>query len=214
VTPEPVRSAFIRFTDPLEGYCPFPYTDDVGLVTCARGKLIDPGPRRMTPDAPIGASTPAWALPLPWTVAGVAATPETVSNAFWAVKRAWPRVQSFACAGLTTIRLSRDAVDQLTLEQLDEMWASALKYFPDLGAAPPPAQLGVLSMSWAMGGAFEAGYPHFDAAVLAKNWALAAAQCSMNKSPVPVERNRRNRLLFLAAAAGAPLTPDTWNLVQ
>lgn len=207
VTPEPVRSLFIPFTDPLEGSERCMYTDITGLVTTARGKLIDFGLRRKTPTDDLGPTGPAPAATLPWKFAsGAPATVTAVSQEWWRMKHFWPKTQSDACRRIATVFLDQVDVDRLTLEQLDGMWDQALKYFPGLAADPPPAQLGVLSMSWAMGGAFESGYPHFDAAVLAKDWTTAAAECLMNKYPVPTARNRKNQALFLAAAAGAPLT--------
>lgn len=197
------RDAFIPLTDKFEGKCPYPYTDRVSLVTTCRGNLIDGGSRRTYATDPLGMTGPGPALALPWqNQDGSASSVQEISDDWWRVKNAWPKVQSVACERLTTIRLSEAAMDALTYKVLDQMWAAALKYFPSAEDWPACAQLGVLSMCWAMGGAFEQGYPHFDAAANAKDWATAAAQCLMTKPPVPVARNAANVKLFRGAASG------------
>jgi hypothetical protein len=197
------RAAFPAFTRALEGDCPYLYTDRVGLVTCAWGDLVDAGPRRFSATDPLGASDSAPAQNLGWVQPdGTLATQQQIRTAWWAVKMAWPELQSVECAKLTTIRLPPAAVDALAFRTLDGMWAMALRYFPDLENWPAPAQLVVCSMAWAMGGAFEAGYPKFDAAARAHNWAACADECAMTKAPVPAERNAKNRLLCLGAAYG------------
>jgi GH24 family phage-related lysozyme (muramidase) len=204
MTPEPVRSAFIPFTDPLEGVERGMYPDSVGLITTARGCLIDPGPRRLTPGAPIGNSYPVDAVVLPFKrrVDGAPATVAEIAGEWWRLKRAWPGLQSDAAARSSSLWLDMADVDSMTLTRLDGMWATLLHWFPDAESYPAPGQLGLLSMAWAMGSAFAQGYPHFAAAVRARDWTGAADQCAMNQQPVPVRRNALNKKLFLGAAAG------------
>jgi hypothetical protein len=156
----------------------------------------------MKPTDPIGAVTPA-GTSLPWKHKdGTPATHDEIVAEWWKMKHAWPGVSSVNCGRIASLFLDQADVDALTLSELDRMWGRVLRYFPDAETWPEPAQLGVLSMCWAMGGDFEPGYPHFDEAARAQDWATCAAQCAMTKPPVPVERNRRNKILFERAAAG------------
>jgi hypothetical protein len=202
MTPE-TRAAFCAFTDRFEGDCPYLYTDIVGLVTCARGNLVDAGYRRHAASDPQGPSSPAAAMALGWEQPlGSLATAEQIRTAWLAVKAAWPAVQSTACARLTTIRLPPAAVDALTFEVLDVMWAATVRRFPQAETWPACAQLGILSMDWAMGDAFEGGFPRFDRAAEAEDWAGCAVECLMTRPPVPRARNAANVKLFEGALRG------------
>jgi hypothetical protein len=200
-----VRAAWCAFTDRFEGNCPFMYTDKVGLVTTGRGNLIDGGLRREKAGDYEGALEYNAAMVLPWKKTGVRASALAIMQEWFHVKGAWPHIQSVSCAAITELRLDPADVDALTLKTLDNMWASALKYFPAAETWVSPAQMGALSMAWAMGGAFEAGYPKFDAAANAQDWHVCALECLINKPPVPIARNAMNVKLFQAAAAGASL---------
>lgn len=199
-----VRAAFIPFTDPLEGFERGMYPDSLGLITTARGCLIDNGPRRFKSTDPIGNASPAEACTLPFKHrdTGAPATVGEISLEWWRLKRAWPALQSDAAAKSSPLWLDVADVDTLTLHSLDGMWTEVLKWFPAAESWPGPAQLAVLSMCWAMGGAFEQGYPHFDAAALACDWATCAKECAMTQGAVPKLRNARNLMLFKRAATG------------
>lgn len=201
-----VRVAFPEFTDSFEGRIGFLYTDVFGLVTTARGLLVDYGPRRIRADGPMGASDPAPAQSLGWhasTGDPSLATAEQIRTAWWKVKRSWPEYQSVRCEFLTSIRLYLSDIDACTTSKLDQLWAQLARRFPGLNAAPSPVQMGVASMSWAMGGAFQ--YPRFEAAFLAQDWATCAAECSIDSIPRPEARNRMNYALFMAGASGTSL---------
>ena len=195
-----VCEAFCDFTDRFEGKLPFMYTDSVGLVTTGRGNLIDGGARRNVVNDPLGMTGPQPALALPWRYAdGSIAPARDIQMAWWAVKNAWPKVQSNHCGYLTTMRLTDGAIDQLTFSVLSQMWHEAAERFKAIESWPACAQLGVMSMAWAMGGAFEAGFPKFCAAADAQDWTTCAVECRMTKPPVPEARNDANVKLFLGA---------------
>ena len=198
-----VRAAFPAFTDRFEGRLGYMYTDKLGLVTTGRGNLIDTGPRRMTSGDPIGNADPAPALALPWCHFDWSfALAAEVRQAWSIVKNAWPQVQSVACERLTNLRLSADAIDALTFTKLDEMWSQLRSRFANLESSPAPAQLGILSMAWAMGPAFN--YPRFRTAALAGDWGTCGAECFM-QGPGIAGRNAMNEKLFLAARDGVAL---------
>jgi len=196
------RAGFVPLTDDFEGCLNHMYTDSIGLVTTGRGNLIDPGRARNAATDPQNGSSSARAKALPWQMPdGSLAGPVTVDAAFWDVKNAWPSVQSVACARLTSIRLSRAAVDSLTLSKLDQIWTQLVGRFPYLPTAPADAQLGHVSMAWAMGAGFQ--FPHFQAAAAQGDWNTCATECQMTRPPVPVRRNAANRRLFTNATLAA-----------
>ena len=180
------------------------YPDSVGLITTARGCLIDNGPRRFKVTDPIGNASPAEACTLPFKSrdTGAPATIGEIAIEWWRLKKAWPALQSDAAAKSSPLWLDVADVDTLTLHRLDGMWAEVLKWFPDAETWIDPSQMAVLSMCWAMGGAFEQGFPHFVAAARDCDWATCAVECLMTQPPVPVARNARNVALFKRAAAG------------
>ncbi|HTQ45372.1 MAG TPA: hypothetical protein VMI75_21590 [Polyangiaceae bacterium] len=199
MTPE-VIDAFDDFTDRFEGRVGYMYTDIYGLVTTGRGNLIDPGAR----ESLVGAS-PSMALGLGWhrsTGDATIATDEEVVEAYWAVKRAWPATQSTRCESLTSVRLYLSDINRLTAAKRTQLWTQLLGRFPDVDAWPSPAQLGLLSMAWAMGAYF--AFPRFEEAARAADWARCAAECPIRDGSAA--RNAANVELFLGAARGAPLS--------
>lgn len=191
-----VKAAVNAFNDRFEGHLPYMYTDCKGLVTTGRGNLVDPL---------------SVALALPWQMSdGSTASKAAVTAAWLAVKGAWPHVSSVNCRALTIIRLSEDAIDTLCLAKLAEDEAFLRTRYPAYDSWPAPAQLGILSMSWAMGPGFN--FPAFRTAANAGDWATAAANCSINSAGNPgvIPRNVANHKLFLAASVSTD--PDTLGL--
>jgi hypothetical protein len=199
-----VRAVYCSFTDRFEGKCNFLYTDQLGLVTSGRGNLLDTGRRRERVTDPMGPISAAPAIGLPWRRAdGTLAIASEVAAEWMHVKQMWPVIESIACASITKLRLDWADVDALTFAKVDEMWIHLRGRWPDIETWPSPAQLGVISMAWAMGAAFD--FPHFTAAALAKDWGTCSIECRINQNP-PVARNKINAKLFTAAANGLDLT--------
>jgi hypothetical protein len=225
-----VRTAFPGFTDSFEANLMFPYTDVLGLVTTGRGDLIDFGKARRYDADPIVGTSSDYAESLPWTQFGAPADKSVVHDQFWLVKRAWPAVQSFACGKLTNIRLSPQAVDDLSFKKLDEMWSTLLSFFPGAEAWCADAQLGLISMSWALGEHFSPMFPHFTLAANTGDWDVVAGppgdvntvltargqcwmkdgspgQLSANLNPGLRKRNIATKVLFTNAKLSKD--PDT-----
>lgn len=182
-----VLGAYVPFTIQFEGYTPYLYTDVKGLVTTGIGNLVDP----------IGA-----ALSLPWKRAdGSLATQAEIIDAWNTVKKAWPGVQSTACAKLTTIRLDKDGIAQLVDAKLKQNDAYLAKRWPTYAQAPADAQLAFNSWAWAVGPG--AKFPQLDAAVNAQDWKGASDAIHINATGNPgvVPRNLANQLLLLNADA-------------
>jgi GH24 family phage-related lysozyme (muramidase) len=81
------------------------------------------------------------------------------------------------------------------------------KAFPDWDNWPADAQLGALSMAWAVGAGFPRIFKRFTASVNAGRWSAAAIECKIKEvsggvpNPGIIPRNRANALCFRNAAA-------------
>jgi hypothetical protein len=168
------------------------YLDVLGLVTTAIGVLIDPV---------------EYAIALPWhwrDKPDVPATAQEICDEWTRIKRN-PKLAQWGhrpAEGLTNLRLSDEAVEEVTLAKADQMVVQLEKRFSEWDAWPADAQLGVLSMAWAMGPAFWRKFPAFDAAARAQDWSAAGRACSISTKGNPgiIPRNRHNERLFRSAA--------------
>jgi len=181
-----VNDAFPTFSKVFEGHVQWMYLDVKGLVTIGIGNLIDPE---------------SAALSLPFVDGGgIRATPARIS-AEWHKLKAMPTLATQghkACKAITQLRLSDDDIDVLVRQRLASNEAGLEKVFHDFPEWPADAQLGVLSMAWAMGSGFSAKWPNFSAACRARDWLAAAANCHMNEAGNPglAPRNVANKQLF------------------
>jgi hypothetical protein len=192
-----VRAAVEAFQTKYEGKLPFPYCDELGLVTTAIGNLIDPV---------------SLAIGLPWQISGATATELQIVSGWQAVKaRQDLKGQGGgAYANVCPLRLTEEAIHALFLAETDRMWGQILAAYPDAEEWPASSQLGTLSMVWAMGmGHLEPGpafdFPHWRAAALAQDWPTCAAQCAMQGVGI-AKRNTENVALFKAASTSNPDT--------
>jgi GH24 family phage-related lysozyme (muramidase) len=184
-----VRSSFVAFSTRFEGAIPWLYLDVRGLVTTAIGVLVDPVEL-------------AFPLPLKWPD-GKPATRTQIAAEWWTIKREGSLAHRGAQAAgkVAVLRLTPEDVEALTLAKLDTMVRHLERRFPGFETWPAPAQLGVLSMAWAMGPGFTT-HPKWDAACRALDFTGAAEECAIstvgNAGVAP--RNVANRALFLEAA--------------
>jgi GH24 family phage-related lysozyme (muramidase) len=185
-----VKQIFPSFSKKFEGYVHYMYLDIKGLVTIGIGNLIDP----------IGA-----ALVLPFVHADGSPASSAEISAEWQRLKAHTELahQGFRAAQqYCTLRLTDDGIDDLVRSKLalNEHYLIA-HHFSDFENWPADAQLGVLSMAWALGAGFPATWPHFKAACQAQTWADAAANCRMKEAGNPgvIPRNNANVLLFNTA---------------
>ncbi len=187
-----VRSAWRRFNEPLEGLTNWMYLDIKGLVTTGMGNLIDPVEA---------------ALRLTWhTADGAIATPDAVRREWRRIKTDLPLAHLGAQAArrVATLYLDEADIDTLIFAKLDhdEAILKANPAFADFDDWPADAQLGLLSMGWAMGPGFGARFPHFSTACAAGDFATAAKDCTISTigNPGVARRNVANRQAFLLAA--------------
>jgi GH24 family phage-related lysozyme (muramidase) len=188
-----VLTAYPAFTTRFEGRTPFLYTDKKGYVTTGIGNLVENlQTHEPTPDT----------FTLGWKrTDGSLASHQEILDAWKTVKAAWPGVQSFASQKLTSIRLDKEAIDRLVQAKLLQNETILRRRFPGYDRWPADAQLGVHSMSWAMGSGFD--FPKFVAAVNKPrpDFRAAAAASFIYDPGNPIEgRNAANRQLFLNAA--------------
>jgi len=194
-----VQSGFPTFSTKFEGRVPYMYLDVLGLVTVGVGNLVDP-------------VLAAQALPFRFknrpgiAAPGSAATADQIA-AEWQTLKNDPTLKTRgykACEPITHLELSDDAIDSLIIDRLtkNESFLKRQPWFQDFDIWPADAQLGLLSMAWAMGPAGPGNFPSFRAACQRLDFNTAAAQCKMNEAGNPgvVPRNQANFTLFSNAA--------------
>lgn len=189
-----VQGAFRAFNEPFEGVVHHMYLDIKGLVTIGVGNLIDP-------------VTEAKALPFQFkSDSERAATPSEIESEWQAVKAntALAKKGYKAAAKVTDLELSDEAIGRLIQKRLlaNEKLIRKQVPFARWDAWPADAQLGVLSMAWAMGPSAFVGFPKFSESCRAMDFTAAAAQCKIADADNPgvTPRNTANQLLFRNAA--------------
>ncbi|HEY3732652.1 MAG TPA: hypothetical protein VGL63_01945 [Streptosporangiaceae bacterium] len=189
-----VKNVFNSFTGRFEGRVHWMYVDVKGLITTGVGNLIDPV---------------SMAVVLPFQHAnGAAATQAEITAAWTDLKNnsiALGKAGYQACASHNDLRLSDPAIDNLVSSKLASNEITFLRSFPAFATWPADAQLAGMSMCWALGPAFASQWPKLAAALNAKDWATAAANCSISTTGNPgvAPRNTADIALFNNAAAVA-----------
>jgi len=184
-----VRETFPAWSAHFESRLGFLFLDVKGLVSTGVGILLEPL---------------SLALGLPWRRPdGSLASAAEIADAWNEVKARQDLAEEGGghFAGLTTLRLSDDDVDAITLRKLDEVEAELRARFPAWERWPADAQLGTLSMAWAMGAGFR--FPHWEAAVERLDFDSAAAESHMSEEGQNESfrrRNAANAILFRNAA--------------
>lgn len=194
-----VQSNFPSFSARFEGRVPYMYLDVKGLVTVGVGNLVDP-------------VTEAQALPFRFknkpgiAAPGSPASPDQIAAEWQTLKSNTSlTTRGFkACEPVTQLELSDDAIDSLILDRLtkNESFLKRQQWFQGFDTWPADAQLGLLSMAWAMGPGGPGGFPNFRAACQQLDFNAAAAECRMSEAGNPglVPRNNANVTLFSNAA--------------
>src|SRR5262249_50408090 len=183
-----VQAFFRPFSEKFEGSVSYMYLDILGLVTVGVGNLIDP-------------LKLATALPFRFKNRPGIAAPGTAAS-LDQIAAEWQRLKSDtllakqgakACDAVTELELDDDAINTLIGAQLssNEGILKARTPFAGYDTWPADAQLGLLSMAWALGPAGPARFPRFSAACQRLDFATAAAECGLNETGNPglVPRN-------------------------
>ncbi len=198
-----VRAVFYDFNLPMEADIPFFYQDLKGLVSIGVGLLCDPI---------------QLALNLPMLKPdGTPAGRDSIAAEWLRVKNLSPAPDGRTAAQLgwtyakphTTLRLSPEGLRFTLQSKLAGNERTLIKGFPDFEEWSADAQLGALSMSWAVGPGFwspDAGaryFPKLTAALRLRDYETASRECFLaeaNKIGGLRPRNNVNRQLFLSAA--------------
>jgi len=182
---ESVRDVWLAYSEPLESRVSWMYLDVFGYVTTGVGNLID---------------TVEQAQRLPWTLDGTVATPAEIGYEWHRVKAKAPGQIAANYRG--RLRLSDTAIDAMVWRQFDLNVRMLVGRFPDFAAWPADAQLGIMSLAWAVGAGLTE-WPKFCAACTGRDWRTAATESvinsTRNKGVIP--RNNAQRRLFDNAAA-------------
>lgn len=196
-----VRQAFREFNRALEDLVPHMYVDAKGLVTVGIGNKIDPLRENII--------NLGWRWRAKRNV-GSPLTPLEPAEKVAIVPAEWLQLktQSAALAGkgragadpLTFVELPVSEIDKLVATQLaaDEFKLKQEVFFGHFEFWPADAQLGILSMSYALGAAL-LGFDRFREACFLFDFAAAAEECIM-QGPGLQQRNANNQRLFRNAA--------------
>ena len=185
-----VIAAFPAFTQNFEGRLNFMYLDNAGppgpYVTTGVGNLIDP----------IGSATD-----LPW-VHKSDGTPASMPE----IQAEWNMVKGRtdlapkgggSFGSITTLKLTDATIDNLVKGKILQNEKILIARYPNLADWPADAQLGLVSMSWALGPAFN--FPAFKAATDKLDFTTADKQ-SEYKGVGSAPRIAANHKLFQNAA--------------
>ena len=212
-----VRERWLDFNTPLEARLPYMYLDVKGYVTTGIGNLIDStkAPNQAPTDAERSASL-ATAGRLRWlrNSDGGSAEPDEIAAEWDTVKSRMDLAQlggGHFAPPVTTLFIDDDEIERIVFERLDQM-ESFLKNrppFADFDNWPADAQLGLLSMSWGMGPAFN--FPRFQSYVANHKWTEASDECRFKPDRgTIIQRNDLNQQCFRNAARveSEQLDPD------
>lgn len=217
-----VKNNFIAFNEPIEHRVKYMYLDIKGFVTIGVGNLIDVEKASDTKRLKTIIDELA-TLPFVYkdelTNAGKPASKANIEAEWKKVKKETARASQghTAFTNITNLRLSNDTIDKLVMTRLTAM-EKELKTEPayrDFEPWPADAQLGLLSMAWALGASkLKVGWPNFRAACQKQDFDSAAKQSHILdvNNPGVTKRNTRNQRLFKNAAA--VLASDSKNTVQ
>lgn len=194
-----VLDGFERLSEPIEGKAPHMYLCSAGIVTTAVGVALE---------------TVGEALTLPWMLDGRRAGLDVVA-ADW--MRIHARQDLRGTGGLslrqqavTRVRLTEGGIRDTVAHALAAAEVACSHRWEDWDTWPADAQLGALSLCWAVGGAGATGraprdparnFVRFAAACEARDWALAGHESRLSEAGNPGVRPRNAAQVILLANA-------------
>lgn len=164
------------FTAPHEGIVPHLYLDTRGNVTCGVGFLV-PDEKAL--------------VRLPWSPDVQAAQAD-----YWAVKRATPGRVASAYKPLCKARLTEVDMRALFDEHV-EVFRKRMDPAWKLAHWPEPVRIALTDMAFNLGVSGLNKYRRLQVAVFARQWHIAAEECS--RRGVSQARNDATRNMFLSA---------------
>ncbi|WP_427017090.1 peptidoglycan-binding protein [Pseudarthrobacter sp. P1] len=202
-----VRDYWLEFNKPLEGRVHFMYLDVKGYVSTGVGNLIDSTKQPLTaPTAAERSASLATAGAIAWVRNGDgdAAGQDEIAAEWDTVKS---RMDLAHLGGghfappVTSLSITDAEIDRIVFQRLDQMesYLKGRAPFGDFDSWPADAQLGLLSMSWGMGPAFN--FPKFQGFAAQRDWPSASSECRFSpEMGTIVTRNNLDQQCFLNAA--------------
>jgi hypothetical protein len=175
-----VNSHWLAYSHPLEGRVHWMYLDVKGLVTTGVGNLIDP---------------PELAQRLTWRIGDSLATRDQIDEEWDRVKAMPWGLHSKVYRG--HLWLSDVVIEYLVAAQLRRNEEVLRRHFEAWDQWPADAQLGALSLTWAVGAGLRE-WPRFRAACEARDWLRAGHESQIRTvgNPGVVARNRAQTICF------------------
>jgi hypothetical protein len=166
-----------RYSEPLEGRMHCMYLDVFGLVTTGVGNLID---------------SPNVAQHLPWRFSsGELALPSEIAIEWHVVKGLQPGWGPQYYRDRTELQLTDEDIDRLVASTLRSNACELAKRFSGFSGWPADAQLGALSLTWAVGTSL-AKWPKFCDACERRDWLTAAVESQIRTEGNPGVRLRND----------------------
>jgi GH24 family phage-related lysozyme (muramidase) len=171
----------------FEGNIPYMYLDTAGNVTVGVGKLL----------SNVNAAT---TLPFLKKSDATAASTANITTEFGTVQGLEVGHVASYYDQFTTLRLKQPDIDSLLTTDLNGFEQQLATNFSEYDNFPASAQEGLVDMVFNLGiGSLINSFPTFTAAVRAKDWNKAAAEC--HRQDISDERNDFVKELFQKAAA-------------
>jgi GH24 family phage-related lysozyme (muramidase) len=169
----------------FEGCVPFMYRCTGGAVTAGVGHAL---------------LTLANAVGLDWQISGHSAAESEIAGDFGKVAAAAIGLRAVDYEHLTGCRLTDEYIVSLADDDIARFESALQAQFPQWSAYPESAQEGLFDMAFNLGIAGLRKFPQFLAAVEARDWEDAAAQCHR----VGVSEDRNQQVAALFRQAGNP----------
>jgi GH24 family phage-related lysozyme (muramidase) len=189
-----VQGAFRAFNEPFDGVVHHMYLDAMGFVAIGVSNVVDPVAEAKT-------------LPFQFKSDPARMASESEIESEWQSLKANAALAKKgykAAAKVTDLELSDEAIGRLIQKRLftNEKTIRRQECFARWDSWPADAQLGLMSMAWAMGASSFAEFPKFSESCRVMDFTAAAAQCRMAEggNPGMAHRNAADQLLFRNAA--------------
>lgn len=202
-----VKNYFIKLNEPIEGRVPYMYLDIKGLVTIGIGNIIDVENGSLDKILDEVKKLP-FVFKKGEPKADQKANATEIEAEWNAVKKhqEWVKGKLANFEVFTKLRLDNTYINALAMTKLRKMERELLSCpsYKDFQHWPADAQLGLLSMAWALGmPKLKTGWPDFRAACEKQDFTTAASECHILTvdNPGVIPRNTHNKRLFNNAAA-------------
>lgn len=175
---DPVRAAFVSYSKPLESCLNKPYLDVKKLATVGIGDLEEP-------------LSEFQKLPFTRGPGGPPASVPEIQNGYWILKHSTldPRKGGVQYEALTDLWLSDEAITMIVSKKLAEIETVLITLIPEWSTFGCDAQLGILSMAWALGAYFPRKWPKFTAAARAGKWDVCAIECQPSAAEMAAQND-------------------------